>query len=77
MRIIRQGFTELQQEISLFSIVFYANIDLFQFSQIKIFVSQNETSTITYHSIENFMGYKMMLNSRSKYAVFKISSIPQ
>jgi hypothetical protein len=38
MRIIRQGFTELQREISLFSIVVYANIDLFQFSQIKVFV---------------------------------------
>ena len=38
MRIIRQEFAELQQKISLFSIVFYANIDLFQFSQIKIFV---------------------------------------
>jgi hypothetical protein len=25
MRIIREGFTELQQEISLVSIVFYAN----------------------------------------------------
>ena len=38
MKRIRQGFTELEQEISLFSIVFYANIDLCQFSQIKIFV---------------------------------------
>ncbi len=39
--------------------------------------SQNETSTILYHSIENFMGYKMMLNCRDEYAAFKISSIPQ
>ena len=37
--------------------------------------SQNETSTIIYHSIENFMGYKMMLNSRGKYAAFKNSSV--
>ncbi len=39
--------------------------------------SQNETSTIIYHSIENFMGYKMMLNCRGEYAAVKISSIPQ
>ncbi len=39
--------------------------------------SQNETSTIIYHSIENFMGYKMMLNCMGKYATLKISSIPQ
>jgi hypothetical protein len=38
MRRIRQGFTKLQQEISLLSIIFYANIDLYQFSQIKVFV---------------------------------------
>ena len=36
MKIIRHEFTELQPEILLFSIVFYGNIDLFQFSQIKI-----------------------------------------
>ena len=39
--------------------------------------SQNETSTIKYHSIENFMGYKMMLTCMGKYAVLKISSILQ
>ncbi len=39
--------------------------------------SQNETSTIIYHSIENFMGYKMMLNYRGKYVALKISSMPQ
>ncbi len=46
-------------------IIFYTNIDLFQFLQIKIFChSQNKTSTIIYRSIENFTGYKMMLNYR-------------
>jgi hypothetical protein len=38
MRIISEGFTELQREISLFSIVSYDNIDRFQFSQIKLFL---------------------------------------
>ena len=37
--------------------------------------SKNETSTIIYHSIENFMGYKIMLNCRGKYAAFKNSSV--
>ena len=39
--------------------------------------SQNEISTIIYHSIENFMDYKIMLNCRGKYAALKIPSIPQ
>ena len=38
MGMIRQGFTDFQQELPVFSIVFYANIDPCQFSQIKIFV---------------------------------------
>lgn len=38
IRRIRQGFTELHQEISLFSTVPYAIIDLYQFSQTKAFV---------------------------------------
>jgi hypothetical protein len=38
--------------------------------------SQNEISTIIYHSIENFMGYTMMLNCRDHCAALKISSIP-
>jgi hypothetical protein len=50
MRIIREGFTELQQEISLFSIVFYANIDLFQFSQIKIFVILSHITNVIFQS---------------------------
>ncbi len=57
MRIIRQGFTELQQEISLFSIVFYANINLFQFSQIKIFVIVKVKPSIPFdrefHGLQN------------------------
>ena len=33
--------------------------------------NQNKTPTIIYYSIENFMGYKMMPNSRDKYTAFK------
>jgi hypothetical protein len=73
MRIIRQGFTELQPEISLFSIVFY-HIPIF--ANQNFCHSQNEISTIIYHSIENFMGYKMMLNYRGKYTALKIFSLP-
>jgi hypothetical protein len=78
MRIIRQGFTELHQEISLF----FSSL-LCKYWPIPIFANQNfrhtrnGTSTIIYHSIENFMGYKTMLNSRGKYAALKISSILQ
>ncbi len=62
-------------------IIFYSL--LYKYWPIPIFANQsfchsrNETPTIIYHSIENFMSYKMMLNGRGKYAVLKISSIPQ
>ena len=78
MRIIRQEFTELQQEISLFSVVFYNKHGLISMFPNRNFChSQNETSTTINNLIDNFMGYNMMLNYRRKYTAFKISSIPQ
>ena len=41
------------------------------------FYSLQETLTIIYHSIENFMGYKMILNSKDRYTVLKNSSVSQ
>ena len=62
-------------------LIFYRT--LCKYWSMRIFVnqsfcySQTETSIIIYHSIENFKGYKMMLNYRGKYGALKIFSIPQ
>ena len=47
----------------------------FNFHKLKFCHSQNETLTIIYNSIENFIGYKMLLNFGDKYAVLQIFSI--
>ena len=37
--------------------------------------NQNKIPTVIYQSIENFMGYKMMPNSRDEYTAFKNFSV--
>ena len=49
-----------------------------KFYKKKVFdIIKIKPSTIIYHSIDNFMGYKMMVNHRGKYVTFKVSSVPQ
>ena len=67
MRMIREGFAELYQKVSLLPMVFYINIDLPRFSY-KFFVIINiKPSLIICHSIENFTNYKMLYKTLRKH----------
>jgi hypothetical protein len=60
MRMIRQELAELQQKCHYFLCFSMRTLTYPGFSK-KNFPHNQKTSTIIYHSIENFAGYKMVL----------------
>ena len=78
MGMIRQGFTDFQQELSFFASSFDVNVDTFQFSKTTIshVVKTNPRLLYICRSIENFMGYKMILNYGDQCTALKNSSLP-
>ena len=72
---IHQGFTDFQQKLLLFPRVLMEILTHSNFRKLQFHMWLKRIPTIIRRSLENFMGYKVILTYGHKYTALKDSSL--